>query len=99
MREVYPEIFLDITRQLFAALPTLREQLPYHRRLAWSVFSGVPVDAAMDPQVLDVLQSVYKAEPGTAGGVRPPMPSPQFGSVRAEPATAAQTRSQGVISR
>jgi hypothetical protein len=95
MRSVYPERMAAITQQIVMALPTLRQSLPYHRRIALSVFSGVPVDAAMDPRVLNVLQGAFKAEKGTEGGVQPPKPSPAFGSVRAEGATPAQGRAQG----
>jgi hypothetical protein len=92
MREVYPERMAEITMQIVKELPTLRKQLPYQKRIALSVFSNVPVDAAMDHRVLSVLQEGFKAEPGTSGGVTPPKASPQFGSVRAEKATPSQER-------
>jgi hypothetical protein len=95
MREVYPERMADITRQIIEQLPTLRQSLPYHRRIALSVFSGVPVDAAMDPRVLRVLQGAFKSEQGTEGGTKAPQSAPQFGSVKAETATPAQHRAQG----
>ena len=76
MRELYPEQLAALTRQILERLPTLRQNLPYHRRLALSVLTGVPVDPSMDPRILAALQSQYAAEPA------PPMPKPQFGSVK-----------------
>ena len=90
MRAVYPELMADITGQIVSQLPSLRKSLPYHRRLALSIFTGVPVDPAMDPQVLSVLQAQYEAEPEA------PKASPQFGSVKSEVGTPAQQREQGV---
>lgn len=95
MREVYPERMQAITMAIIAKLGTLRQQLPYHRRIALSVFSGVPVDSAMDPRVLKALQASFKDEPGAQGGIAPPKTAPQFGSVRAEKSTPAQGRAQG----
>jgi hypothetical protein len=69
MREVYPEKYAQITAHIAAHLPELRASLPYQRRLALSIFSGVPVDPAMHPEVLSVLQAQF--DPGArrdAGG-------------------------------
>lgn len=96
MRKVYPERMAEITRQIVEQLPTLRATLPYERRLALSIFSGVPVDAAMDPRILSVLQASFTGEPGTEGGSKAPRATPQFGSPRsADKATPAQQRAQG----
>jgi hypothetical protein len=89
MKEVYPEMYADYQRQVFTQLPTLRKTLPYQKRLALSIFSGVPVDPAMSPQVIAVLQASYAAED------KPTMPSPQFGSVKNHEATPAEQR-QGI---
>lgn len=95
MRTVYPEMHADITRQIVERLPTLRAQLPYQRRLALSFFSGAPVDPAMDPRVLASLQGNFINEPGSDGGTQAPTPQPQFGSVKAEKPTPAQSRNAG----
>lgn len=97
-REVYPEMFRDIQQQIWAQLPLLQKTLPYQKRLALSIFSGMPVDPALDPSILRVLQAQYSQEPGTAGGTQAPTPEPQFGSVKAGEPTAAQAREaqQGV---
>jgi len=92
MRTVYPEIFADVQRQIVERLPELREALPYARRLALSIFSGVPVDPAMDPRILSVLQQQFADEAGTEGGTQAPRPQAQFGSVKAAPGTRAQER-------
>ena len=98
MRTVYPEQMASFSAGLMEQLPTLRKQLPYHRRLALSIFSGVPVDPAMDPRVLAVLQGQFAAEPGSEGGTQAPTAQPQFGSVKASAPTPAQDRAQGDIS-
>lgn len=93
MRAVYPEMMADITRQILERLPELQKQLPYERRLALSIFTGAPVDPAMDTRVLSVLQRSFTEEPGTEGGTQAPVAQPAFGSVKAEAATPAQQRS------
>ena len=98
MRTVYPEQMASFSAGLMEQLPTLRKQLPYQRRLALSIFSGVPVDPAMDPRVLGVLQGQFAAEPGSEGGTQAPTAQPQFGSVKASAPTPAQDRAQGDIS-
>lgn len=92
MREVYPEMYADIQRQIISQLPTLRQSLPYHRRVALSIFSGIPVDPAMHPRILGVLQRSFAEEAGTEGGNAAPKPQPQFGSVRNQEATPSQER-------
>jgi hypothetical protein len=93
MRKVYPEIFADIQRQIVEALPRLRETLPYQRRLAMSLFSGVPVDPVLDPAILSRIQASYASEEGTEGGQMAPRAEPAFGSVTKEEPTSAQSRS------
>jgi hypothetical protein len=96
LRSVYPELYADMQRQLIEKLPELREQLPYQRRLMLSIFFGVPVDPAMSPDVLAVLQGHFAREESTAGGSHSPMPEPSFGalgSVAKESPTKAQERS------
>jgi hypothetical protein len=94
MRELYPEMLAEMTQQILEQLPTLRASLPYHRRLAMSILTGVPVDAAMNPRILRILQGSFQQEPGTAGGTQAPMAQAQFGSVRAAPGTLSQRREQ-----
>jgi hypothetical protein len=90
--QVYPEMHADITRQIVEQLPTLRAQLPYQRRLALSMFSKVPVDPALDPRVLRILQGSFANEEGTEQGTQAPRPQPQFGSVTKPEPTPAQQR-------
>ncbi len=95
MKNVYPERMAEITRQIMEKLPTLRESLPYQRRLALSIFSGAPVDAAMNPRILAQLQSSFSNEEGSEGGTQAPRATPQFGSVSSKAApepTPAQSR-------
>ncbi len=92
MKEVYPEMHADIVQQVIAQLPSLRKTLPYQRRLALSMFTGVPVDPTMDPRVLSVLQASFANEEGTEGGTMAPKAQPAFGSVTKPEPTAAQQR-------
>lgn len=96
MRTVYPEMLADLTTQIITSLATLRTSLPYHRKIALSILTGVAVDPAMDPRVLGKLQATFADEPGTEGGIAPPKAAPQFGSLKAEKSTPAQGRVQGV---
>lgn len=90
LNAVYPERVAEIKRQIVERLPTLQKTLPYARRLALSIFTGVPVDPAMHPAVLAVLQGQFAAEPNTGGGMQAPRAQPAFGSVSAEQPTKAQ---------
>jgi hypothetical protein len=90
---IYPERAAHLQQLLIERLSDLRATLPYPRRLALSMFSGVPVDASMDPRVFAALQGNFTRDPQAEGLVQP-SPAPQFGSVRksAPQPTAAQER-------
>jgi hypothetical protein len=92
MKAVYPEMYQQIQMEIMSKLGELRAKLPYQRRLALSIFSGVPVDPSLDPRVLAALQRTFASEPGTEGGSQAPTASPQFGSVTKPSPTAAQER-------
>lgn len=90
MREVYPEMLAEFTTQLVAKLPELRQTLPYNRRIALSVLTGVPVDASMEPRIIKTLQAQYTP---------PAPPKAQFGSVKgggdiSQTGTASERREQ-----
>lgn len=97
MRALYPEIMQDFVQTVSVQLPALRKTLPYQKKLALSLFSGVPVDPALDPKILSFLQGQFVDEHGTSGGTAAPKASPQFGSIKKSPdaATPAQARAQG----
>lgn len=93
VRATAPEILQAFINEVAPQLAALPKKLPYQRRLALSMLTGQPIDPAMHPAVLRELQSMYVAEPGTAGGTQEPAPQPQFGSVkRSDPGTPAQRR-------
>lgn len=92
MRAVYPETMASIQAAITQQLPTLHKTLPYERRVALSIFSGVPVDPAMRPEILAVLQSQFESEPGSDGGMQQPQAAPQFGSISKPDPTPAQAR-------
>jgi hypothetical protein len=96
-RQIYPERLAHLTNEIMSRLPTLQKSLPYARRLTLSMLTGAPVEPSMHPAVLTVLQTMFRAEPGSAGGTMAPKPSPAFGSVKksvSQP-TPGQRRGQG----
>jgi hypothetical protein len=81
LREVYPELYGQVQADLQERLPQLREELPYERRLMLGILFGVPVDPAMEPNVMAVLQGHFANEEMSAGGTQAPMPEPSFGAL------------------
>lgn len=92
MRELYPAHLAQMTQDILERLPDLQANLPYERRLALSILTGVAVDPSFQPRVIARLQATFKREAGTAGGVQGPVAQPQFGSVKNQDETAAQRR-------
>lgn len=92
-KAVYPERFEAFKRDVINRLPELQATLPYSRKVALWIFTGVPVDPSMHPHVIQMFQSMYADEPNTEGGTVAPMAAPAFGSVSKPEATAAQKRS------
>lgn len=88
-KAVYPARMAAITTEIISRLPDLRKDLPYRKKLALSMFTGVPVVAAMDPKIMSVLQSQYDEEVEDEPG---PTAKPQFGSVKAPDPTPSQER-------
>lgn len=93
-RTVYPERFADLQRAIFAAAPTLSKTLPLKRKIALSIFTGVPLIPALQPNVLAVLQGTYRTEPGTAGGTQAPTAQPHFGALGSLKSADKPTKSQ-----
>ncbi len=85
MREVFPERMAHIQASIITRLPELQQSLPYQRRLAWSIFSGVPIDASMHPNIMAVLQGSFEqVAPDTTAdipGMQAPKIQPHFGSL------------------
>lgn len=94
-RAVYPERFEALKMDIIQRASQLKKQLPYEKRLALSMFTGVPLVPALRPEILRVLQSQYTDEPGTQGGTVAPTAQPAFGSVSKEQPTPAQSRAGG----
>ncbi len=92
-RTVYPERYARLRLEIVQRLPELRASLPYRRKVALSIFTGIPVDPAMHPVVVRALQGTFVNEEGTEGGTQAPTARPQFGSVsKQDDATPAQRR-------
>ena len=80
LQQVYPEIYGEAQDAIMERLPKLRETLPYQKRLMLSIFFDRPVDPAMDPAVMGLLQDNFANEPGTEGGTQ--SPPADFSSLR-----------------
>jgi hypothetical protein len=78
-RQVYPERFAALQAEIFKALPQLEKTLPMNKKVALSVFTGIPVTPAMQPNVVQTLQATFDVEPGSEGGTQAPRPQPAFG--------------------
>lgn len=95
VRAVAPEMLDDFTGRIVAGQSTLKKPLPYGRKLALSMLTGQPVDPAMHPMVLSVLQGQFASDgvPQTQA----PMAAPQFGSIKKSTPqpTPAERRAQG----
>lgn len=93
-RTVYPERFAMLQADILAAVPSLSKTLPLKRKVAMSIFAGVPLIPALQPNVLQVLQGNFRTESG--GGTQPNAPAPNFGALGSaksiEKPTSAQQR-------
>jgi hypothetical protein len=94
---VYPERAQHFQQQVLVRLPTLQRTLPYQKRLSLGIFTGLPVDPSMHPQVLAMLQGQFADEQSSEGGTAAPKANPQFGSIKksVDQPTPAQHRAQG----
>lgn len=96
LRVVYPEMFAQVQSEILAKLPNLRETLPYGKRLMLSLFSGVPVDPALQPETFAILQGNFGSEPESGGGMQAPVaqPQPHLSAMSNPQPTRAQRRAE-----
>lgn len=95
-RALYPERAAALQAAIAQKLPTTKAH-SYQKRIALSMFAGMPADPSMSPMVIAALQGHFANEQGSQGGTQNPTPSPQFGSVKksAPMPTPADRRAQG----
>lgn len=93
-RMVFPERFAALKQAVFEAAPMLSKTLPMKRKVALSIFTGVPCTPLMQPNVLAVLQGNFAREPGSAGGTQAPTPQPNFGPLGSLKSPDKPTKSQ-----
>jgi hypothetical protein len=96
MEAVYPEMYQQTKLDLIEKIPEMQKsgKVAYKKRLALTIFTGVPMGPEFHPGVIRVFQASYANEPGSEGGTQAPVAQPQFGSISkdlAEP-TPAQER-------
>ncbi len=95
---VYPEMMIEARETLIARTDQLTKTLEYKNRVAISILLGVPLDPAMQANVLEVLQGSYDAEPGGGMEAPPPAdskPNPAIGRIEAPQPTEAQVEAGG----
>lgn len=78
-RACYPARFQALQQAIFQAAPQLAKTLPMGKKVALSIFTGIPVTPAMRPEMVQLLQRTFAVEPGSAGGTQAPKPTPNFG--------------------
>ncbi len=95
-RTVYPERFAAMQQTIFQAAPQLSKTLSLKKKIALSIFTGVPLIPALQPNILQVLQGSFRTEPGTGGGAQAPKPLPAFGALGSTKSVDKPTRSQAM---
>jgi hypothetical protein len=96
-KAVYPERYAAFRNDIAAKLPELQATLPIAKRMALSIFTGLPVEPSMEPRIFARLQAQYSEEEGTEGGTQAPQATPNFGpmgSVTSQEKTRAQERAE-----
>lgn len=77
---LYPQRFAALQQAIALKAPTLAKTLPMQKRLALSVFTGLPLVPTLERNVLPVIQASFAVEPNSAGGTQAPRAVPQYGS-------------------
>lgn len=96
-KAVYPERYTAMRNDIAARLPELQANLPIAKRMALSIFTGLPVEPSMSPAIFERLQAQFEQEPGTEGGTMAPQAKPNFssfGSIRSDDKTRSQKRAE-----
>jgi hypothetical protein len=77
-RNVYPERFAALQREIMQGAPSASTSLSTKKKVALSIFLGMPVTPVMRPEIVKMLQATFSVEPGSAGGTQAPRPQPSF---------------------
>lgn len=100
VREIFPEVYNKIAKQVFNKLSTYKEPLTLAQKQQASIMLGFPVSSQLTPQFIQTMQQKYKAPgaentnaPATAG-----QPS-ATGMKQFDLSTRAQTGMERVLSR
>lgn len=66
LREVYPAMYRELTRQVMEQIADLDEPPPYEERVEMSLLLGMPLDPSMEPAFVTAMQATYiQQEPQT----------------------------------
>jgi hypothetical protein len=92
LREVYPETYREIQVGLIERMATIREDVPYSKRLMLGILFDVSTDDSLQPHVIAALQASFSQEEGSEGGTQ--SPAPKLASVSKPAPTQAQKLSE-----
>lgn len=59
LKTIYPNFYQEIQRHILGKATELKEELPYRDRLQLSIFFGVPIERAMQPDFIRTLQGSF----------------------------------------
>lgn len=93
-KAVYPERYAEVRNAIVQGLPSLKAPLPIAKRMALSIFTDLPIEPSMNPQIFDRLQAQFTDEPGTEGGMQAPGAQPNFSAMGSIKSADKQTRAQ-----
>jgi hypothetical protein len=92
LREVYPETYREIQVGLIERLATIRESMPYAKRLNLGILFDTSTDPTLQPHVIAALQGSFAREEGSEGGTQ--SPAPRLASISKPAPTQAQKLSE-----
>lgn len=96
-KAIYPERYGALVNEIATRLPELQANLSMTKRVALSIFTGLPIEPAMNPHIYTMIQAQFPGEPGTEGGTHAPKPQANFGvfgSSKSQEKTRSQKRAE-----
>lgn len=59
LKNVYPEIYGQLTRTIMEELPRLKDELPYQKRLQLGILFQIPTDPSLNPKFIQSMQAQH----------------------------------------
>jgi hypothetical protein len=83
VREVYPEMYVEMQEKVWDHVASQGEKLPYEKRIQLGIMFGIPTDETLDPAFMMTLQESAAGGGGGPGAESAPAdPSKQMGGRR-----------------